>query len=151
VCVCVCVLTSSFCFALLFCSYDILAAGLTFANNLLTERFKAFVLPVKSAADGEEGVEEVGGERHEIFENASLGDLHCLIDWIASYQITLKAIKCPVASNNSTSTVATASSWLSGTCKHPKSCGLFDLMPRICNLYVHGGSAGAKVRFQILC
>jgi hypothetical protein len=109
---------------------------MTEINTTLTERFSAFCLP------------QPDGTRHEILENATLGDLHSVIDWIATYKITLNGIKCPVSNTNNT--IATASSWLSGSCKTPKACGLFELMPQICAVYVHGGSAGAKVSVQSL-
>jgi hypothetical protein len=118
----------------LLCRYDILAAVMTEINTTLTERFSVFCLP------------QPDGTRHEILENATLGDLHSVIDWIATYKITLNGIKCPVSNTNNT--IATASSWLSGSCKTPKACGLFELMPQICAVYVHGGSAGAKVNLQ---
>jgi hypothetical protein len=106
---------------------------MTEVNTTLTERFSSFIQP------------QPDGTRHEILENATLGDLHSVIDWIATYKITLNGIKCPVS--NTSNTIATASSWLSGTCKTPKACGLFELMPHICAVYVHGGSAGAKVSY----
>lgn len=103
--------------------YDILAAVMTEVNTTLTERFNAFVLPLPD------------GSRHEILETATLGDLHMLIDWIATYKLTLNGIKCPVNS----------STWGNSTCRTPKASGLWELMPKICSLYVHGGSTGAKV------
>jgi hypothetical protein len=93
--------------------YDILAAVMTEVNTTLTERFSSFIQP------------QPDGTRHEILENATLGDLHSLIAWIEGYKITLNGIECPVSSTSSTE--ITASSWLSGTCKTPKTCGLFEL------------------------
>jgi hypothetical protein len=128
---------------MLFClRYDILAAVMTEVNTTLTERLSALVLPT-TLPNGSE-------QREVVYENATLGDLHTLIDWIARYQVTLKSVKCPVANNTTTGTpsaggVLVSGAVLSVTCKSPKSSGVFGLMPGICKLYVHGGSAGAKV------
>ena len=113
-----------------FNKYDILAAVMTEVN-------RTFIAP-KEVVNGKE-------VRHKLLEDASLGDLHSLIDWIATYQITLKGIKCPVSNTNNT--IAVGNSFVSGACKRPKHCELFEraTMTRICELYVHGGSAGSKV------
>ena len=114
--------------------YDILAVMLTLVNRTLAARLNQVILPIPTAEGGE--------ERHPLFENASLGDLHNLIDWITRYQVSLRGIKCPVSNTDAVTT--TAVSKLSGSFKTPKTCGLFDLLPRICTLYVHGGSTGSK-------
>jgi hypothetical protein len=106
------------------CRYDVLAAVMTEVNTTLTERFNSLF---QLQADG---------TRHEFVEAATLGDLHQVIDWMATYKITLNGVKCPTALNHGGS----------ATCKSPKASGLWDLMPKICQLYVHGGSTGAKVR-----
>eukprot|EP01032_Pedospumella_encystans_P007944 gene7944-9474_t len=116
--------------------YDILAAVMTEVNTTLTERFSALVLPT-TMPNGSE-------KRELVYENATLGDIHTLIDWIARYQVTLKSIKCPVNTAGGNNAVTVSGAVLSGTCRNPKSSGVFGLMPGICKLYVHGGSAGAK-------
>jgi hypothetical protein len=88
--------------------YDVLAAVMTEVNTTLTERFNSLF---QLQADG---------TRHEFVEAATLGDLHQVIDWMA-------------------------------TCKSPQASGLWDLMPKICQLYVHGGSTGAKVHVMFVC
>lgn len=105
---------------------------MTEVNNTLTDRFKALWQPQGYTNSGE-GSD--AGSRHELIEEATLGDLHRVIDWVATYKITLNGIKCP--------TNALSPGCLSKT---PKACGLWELMPKMCHLYVHGGSSGAKVR-----
>jgi hypothetical protein len=109
--------------------YDVLAAVMTEVNTTLTERFNSLF---QLQADG---------TRHEFVEAATLGDLHQVIDWMATYKITLNGVKCPTAVNHGGS----------ATCKSPKASGLWDLMPKICQLYVHGGSTGAKVHVMFVC
>jgi hypothetical protein len=111
------------------CRYDVLAAVMTEVNTTLTERFNSLF---QLQADG---------TRHEFVEAATLGDLHQVIDWMATYKITLNGVKCPTAVNHGGS----------ATCKSPKASGLWDLMPKICQLYVHGGSTGAKVHVMFVC
>lgn len=116
---------------------------MTEVNTTLTERLSNLVLPTTLSSGAE--------QREAVYENATLGDLHQLIDWIARYQVTLKSVKCPVANSataggsSSGGGVVVSGAVLSVTCKNPKSSGVFGLMPGICKLYVHGGSAGAKV------
>lgn len=70
-----------------------------------------------------------------------LGDLHTLIDWLTKYQQTLKSIRCPVTTKETTPSPAVR---LSTTHLTPKACLAFDTLPAICRLYVYGGSAGSK-------
>lgn len=70
-------------------------------------------------------------KRHELMENASLGDLHSLINWITKYQQTLRNIVCPTKK-------------LPAHLKTPKSCSVFDALPTVCSIYVYGGTTGAK-------
>jgi hypothetical protein len=85
-------------------------------------------------------------KRSELIQNALLGDLHAIIDWISKYQITIKKIRCPVASSSSSSKEANKSSQaiLSSTYLTPKQSRLFELLPDVCKLYVYGGSKGSK-------
>jgi hypothetical protein len=52
---------------------------MTEVNTVLSDRFSAFVLPTVLSNGSE--------KREDVYENASLGDLHQLIDWIARYQV----------------------------------------------------------------
>ncbi|KAJ1442692.1 hypothetical protein B484DRAFT_55078 [Ochromonadaceae sp. CCMP2298] len=109
--------------------FDVLAAVLTEANATLSDRLCTLV----RGGGGE------GGRSPQV-ENARLGDLHSIIDWLAKYQITLRGIKCPVA----VAGAVTATSRLSEVCRTPHKCKAFELLPEICTLYVHGGSEGSK-------
>lgn len=140
--------------------YDVLAAMMRIINEGLAKRMLVFLstAAAPSAAAGgaddnssagasddeDEDQEEVneageasgGGNgaqvRHPTLEYASLGDLHTLIEWIASYQNTLRGIKCPVQNKGADGLVS------------PKYCAIFDTLRDVCQLYVYGGSAGAK-------
>lgn len=111
--------------------YDILALMLTEVNTFLTKRLLTF-LPTN---DNER-------DRSELIENANLGDLHAILDWITRYQTTLRGIRCPVYTNGVSA--KTASMILSTKYLTPKQCNVFDTIPMICRLYVYGGSTGAK-------
>lgn len=117
--------------------YDVLAVVLTELNNLLSSRIAD--LFETSEEEDDEGVKS--SSLHSSLENASLGELHSLIVWISKYQITLRTVKCPVTVGEQ---VSTATTKLSTTHLAPKACPLFDLLPKVCELYAYGGSAGSK-------
>eukprot|EP01038_Epipyxis_sp_PR26KG_P013395 gene13395-17962_t len=74
---------------------------------------------------------KIAETRHKLLENATIGDLHGMIDWITKYQLKLRSISCPTGK-------------LPNHLKAPKSCKLFESLHTICSLYVYGGSTGAK-------
>jgi hypothetical protein len=118
--------------------YDILAVAMTETNFVLYERFRFFLEPTFDDGTNDEG----NNYLHDILEGATLGDLHALINWISKYQSTLRTIRCPVGAPD---TVAvTSQARLSTTHLNPKQCDMFNFIQRICKLYVHGGSSGAK-------
>jgi hypothetical protein len=152
--------------------YDVLAAVLTEVNSLLTIRFDSFIAEIvytvknkvarlKNDNSGEyEEIEEedVVTESHELLEHASLGELLSLIDWISRYYHNLREIICPVATAaattaGSTASITTSYSKLSGKYLTPKQCGIFRFTTKLCKLYAHGGSIGAKgmwvIRFDL--
>jgi len=152
--------------------YDVLAAVLTEVNSLLTIRFDSFIAEIvytvknkvarlKNDNSGEyEEIEEeeVVTESHELLEHASLGELLSLIDWISRYYHNLREIICPVATAaattaGSTTSITTSYSKLSGKYLTPKQCGIFRFTTKLCKLYAHGGSIGAKgmwvIRFDL--
>jgi hypothetical protein len=141
--------------------YDVLAAVLTEVNSLLTIRFDSFIAEIvytvknkvarlKNDNSGEyEEIEEeeVVTESHELLEHASLGELLSLIDWISRYYHNLREIICPVATAStagSTASITTSYSKLSSKYLTPKQCGIFRFTTKLCKLYAHGGSIGAK-------
>ncbi|RYY70372.1 hypothetical protein EON63_22690 [archaeon] len=77
-----------------------------------------------------------------LLEQASLGDLHAMIDWMTRYQQTLKSIRCPV--HNPKDPANPAVSRVSTTYLTPKACTVLETLPVICRLYVYGGSVGSK-------
>ena len=155
--------------------YDVLAAVLTEVNSLLTIRFDSFIAEIvytvknkvarlKNDNSGEyEEIEEeeVVTESHELLEHASLGELLSLIDWISRYYHNLREIICPVATAaaattttaGSTASITTSYSKLSSKYLTPKQCGIFRFTTKLCKLYAHGGSIGAKgmwvIRFDL--
>jgi len=100
-------------------------------------------------------------ESHELLEHASLGELLSLIDWISRYYHNLREIICPVATAaatttttaGSTTSITTSYSKLSSKYLTPKQCGIFRFTTKLCKLYAHGGSIGAKgmwvIRFDL--
>lgn len=148
--------------------YDILAVMMTMINSFLYDRMSTFLIVStldaqrltmkrqRSRSDAamfmeqdEEDDSDDNQNRSELIENATLGDLHAIIDWIAKYQITIKKIRCPVAnkegSSSPSSPVASSSqAVLSTKYLSPKQSRLFELLPDVCKLYVYGGSKGSK-------
>jgi hypothetical protein len=132
--------------------YDILAVTMTLINGFLYDRMSYF-LKVTSNSDNvlssnQQQQEDNTAGRSELIENATLGDLHAIIDFIAKFQITIKNIRCPVFNprdnNNSTIGAVSSAAILSTTYLTPKQSRLFELLPDVCKLYVYGGSTGSK-------
>lgn len=122
--------------------YDILAVVMTVTNQVLGDRFASFLAPTSSGDTPRES--EDGSSRQalsDVLDSASLGDLHMLINWISKYQTTLRGIRCPVQTATSSST---SQAKLSSTHTNPKQCEIFGFMKRVCQVYVYGGSTGAK-------
>lgn len=100
--------------------YDILAVMIMLVNGVLAER----LMPLMNNANNEV-------QRCDLVERANLGDLHALINLVANYQSQLKLISCP-------------SNSLPQHMKNPKHTPLFEVLPKVCELYVYGGSLGTK-------
>lgn len=112
--------------------YDVLACVMTIVHDRLGERFASFL---STEAEAEESA-----ERSALLEQASLGDLHALIDWLTRYQQTLRGIRCPTQQTGNSA----GKDKLSGTFLTPKNCAAFNALTPICKLYVYGGSTGSK-------
>jgi siroheme synthase (precorrin-2 oxidase/ferrochelatase) len=131
--------------------YDILAVMLTIVNAFLYERMSYFL--TVSSVVGSDNVltsEEDDGKdqnRSDLIENATLGDLLAVINFISKYQNTIKNIRCPVFNSkdaSASSSAVSSQAILSSTYLSPKSSRLFELLPDVCKLYVYGGSKGSK-------
>ena len=103
--------------------YDVLAVMLREVNAALVDRMD----PILSC------LSEEGAAIHELLEQALLGDIHCLIDWLTKYQISLRAIVCPVVATTTTNNYRLS----------PKSCILFDYLSDLCHIYMYGGTDGS--------
>jgi hypothetical protein len=103
--------------------YDVLAVMLREVNTTLVDRLD----PVLGTLQEE--------DFHELLEQANVGDIHCVIDWLTKYQICLRGIVCPVTS--------TSTSTSNNNNKSPKNCILFDYLTDLCNIYMYGGTEGA--------
>jgi hypothetical protein len=125
--------------------YDILACVMTMINVHLFDRMHTFlrVSHFNAAMTTTENEEGEGDEKiSDLLENANLGDLHAIIDWITRFQLTLKNIRCPVAKNGEIAN--TTNAVLSQVYVTPKASRLNDLLTEVCKLYVYGGSKGSK-------
>lgn len=98
--------------------FDVLAIFLVEVNYVLRDRLMD-VLDVNSPQ----------------VENATLLELHSMIDWLTKYQQTMKRCHCPTSS-------------LSSVIEHlpeqtpPNSCDLFDCIAGLCRRYVNGSESG---------
>jgi hypothetical protein len=108
------------------------------------ENEEGMIEKAREKKEDEEEEDQNRLKRSELIQNALLGDLHAIIDWISKYQITIKKIRCPVASSSSSKDNKSSQAILSSTYLTPKQSRLFELLPDVCKLYVYGGSKGSK-------
>jgi hypothetical protein len=131
--------------------YDILAVMMTTVNTFLFERMSYFLTASSVVgSDNELSSEEDDGKdqnRSDLIENATLGDLLAVINFISKYQNIIKDIRCPVFNSkdpSASSSAVSSQAILSSIYLSPKSSRLFELLPDVCKLYVYGGSKGSK-------
>jgi siroheme synthase (precorrin-2 oxidase/ferrochelatase) len=128
--------------------YDIVAVMLTTVNGFLFERMLHF-LTVTSVVGSDNVLSSDGKDqnRSDLIENATLGDLLAVINFISKYQNIIKDIRCPVFNSKDPSasfSAVSSQAILPSIYLSPKSSRLFKLLPDVCTLYVVGGSKGSK-------